>query len=92
MRMWNIPASNLCRQHLLGEHYEFHKFHHSFVNQENMDTRVKKGQIFPSHMKERHDEIVEEMRRRGYHHNSPYNQPDISYITVQEQPYFKEEN
>ena len=70
----------LCRNHLLGEHFELHKFRHMFVKKRDMTTRIKRNQIFPSLMKQRHDELVCEMIRRGYNHNSPYKQPDISYL------------
>lgn len=70
----------MCRQHLLGEHGEIHKFRHSFVKKHNMIKRIELGQIDPYIMAERHNELVKEMSRRGYNHKSPYKQPDISYL------------
>ena len=78
MRMWMVPSRILCRKHLLGEHGEIHKHRHNFVKKHKMDGRI--GQIQPRSMKERHDELAVEMLRRGYNHQSPYEQPDISYL------------
>lgn len=78
MRMWMCNPKILCRQHLLGEHNELHKHRHNFVKQHKMDGRI--GQIEPKSMKKRHDELVSEMLRRGYNHQSPYEQPDTSYL------------
>lgn len=41
-----------------------------------MDGRV--GQIDIASMKTRHDVLVEEMLKRGYRHESPYEMPDVS--------------
>jgi hypothetical protein len=76
--MWMIDPKFLCRQHLLGEHGEIHKHRHNFVKHHNMSGRIR--QIFPLLMEERHDELVEEMLRRGYNHKSPYELPDVYYL------------
>ena len=78
MRMWMINPTLFCNRHLLGEHGEIHKHRHNFVKQHNMAGRV--GQIFPDSMQERHDQLAEEMLRRGYKHESPYEQPDVFYL------------
>lgn len=72
-----ISPKLLCRQHLLGEHGEIHKFRHNFVAGHKIEGR--RGQIVPFKMKERHDELAQEMRNRGYEHKSPYKQPDLSW-------------
>ena len=38
------------------------------------------GQIEPAKMEERHDLLAQEMLNRGYNHQSPYEQPDISHL------------
>jgi hypothetical protein len=76
--MWMVNPKILCRRHLLGEHGEIHKHRHNFVKRHKMDGRI--GQIEPESMKTRHDELAEEMILRGYNHNSPFEQPDISYL------------
>ena len=81
MRMWMLPPEYLCRKHLLGESNEIHKHKHNFEKHHSI-----KGRIFPivliepENMKSRHDELAQEMIRRGYNHNSPYEQPDLSYL------------
>lgn len=80
MRMWMAEPLLLCGKHLGGEHFEFHKFRHSFEDKEDMRKRIARRQIFPHHMQERHDAIAEEMRRRGGNHKSPYVQPDVSHL------------
>lgn len=85
MRMWGINPKLLCRQHLLGEHNEIHKHRHNFVKQHSIAKRISPVvQIAPEQMKKRHDELVAEMIARGYNHNSPYEQPDLSYLKPEE--------
>lgn len=85
MRMWGIDPSLLCKNHLLGEHGEIHKHRHNFVNQHKITKRISPiVQIEPENMQKRHDELVTEMLKRGYNHQSPYEQPDISYLTNEE--------
>ena len=74
MRIWDIPARMLCRQHLLGEHRELHGLW-------NILTLGKRGySLHPETLRwvgktaalyARHQELVMEMQRRGYQHNSP---------------------
>jgi len=85
MRMWMVNPAILCRKHLLGEHGEIHKHRHNFVKQHSMTKRIELGQIEPASMQERHDALVVEMERRGYNHKSPYEQPDISYLSLDQQ-------
>jgi len=81
MRMWMIDPKLLCTQHLLGEHGEIHKHRHNFVKHHNIRGRISPTvQIEPESMKYRHDELAEEMLRRGMNHKSPYEQPDLSYL------------
>lgn len=85
MRMWGIDPSLLCKQHLLGEHGEIHKHRHNFVKKHKITKRISPiVQIEPENMQKRHDELALEMLKRGYNHNSPYEQPDISYLNIKE--------
>ncbi len=73
MRIWDIEPKFLCREHLLGEHRELHAIW-------NILTKNKKG--YSKHPETlrwigklkalflRHEKLVEEMKRRGYKHNS----------------------
>jgi hypothetical protein len=70
--MWPVEPSKLCLQHLLGEHSELHKFVQVFHGPKFQKYQGRKGQINPRRMKERHDELAEELIRRGGNHQSPY--------------------
>lgn len=85
MRMWMVDPKILCKKHLLGEHGEIHKHRHNFEKRHSMNKRIELGQIEPSSMKIRHDVLAEEMLRRNYNHQSPYEQPNISYLPESQQ-------
>ena len=82
MRMWMIDPTLLCRKHLLGEHGELHKFIPSFRKQYSVTNRVSPVvQIELSSYQQRHDEIADEMLKRGMNHKSPLPElPDFSYL------------
>jgi len=85
MRMWMVDPKLLCRKHLLGEHGEIHKHRHNFVKHHSITNRIFPiAQIEPASMKIRHDLLAKEMIRRGYNHESPFEQPDISYLPDKE--------
>jgi len=87
--MWMLPTQYLCTNHLLGEHNEIHKHRHNFEKHHSIAGRISPiALIEPESMKKRHDELAEEMLRRGYNHQSPYEQPDLSYYP-DEQRYAK---
>lgn len=74
MRIWDVPVSELCDNHLLGEHRELHAIW-------NIITLNKKG--YSNHpetkrwvgrlaaLYNRHEEEVREMKKRGHRHKSP---------------------
>ena len=85
MRMWGIDPKFLCQKHLIGEHGEIHKNRHIFVKKYKITKRITPiVQIEPENMQKRHDELVLEMLKRGYNHNSPYEQPNLSYLNNNE--------
>jgi hypothetical protein len=73
-----VDPEILCRRHLLGEHNEIHKFRSTFERGYSIKKRVERNQIEPFSMKSRHDELAEEMMKRGYRHSSPYEMPNLS--------------
>lgn len=82
MRMWMLPPEILCIAHLTGEHGELHKHRHVFANQYSIDGRVQPpADIEPLAMQTRHNELAKELLRRGGSHYSPYDLPDLSYLT-----------
>jgi hypothetical protein len=80
MRMWMLPPETMCWQHLVGEHGELHKHLHNWRSRHRIDGRIAGNAIEPMAYKERHDELADEMIRRGYKHDSPLDQPDFSYL------------
>jgi hypothetical protein len=74
MRIWDIPAEKLCRNHLLGEHRELHAIW-------SILTKGKKGYAHHPETRRwagkrkalylRHQDLVQEMVHRGYKHHSP---------------------
>lgn len=87
MRIWDIEPSLLCRAHLLGEHRELHAIW-------NVLTRGKKGYSrHPETLRWKgrlmalyrvHEDIVAEMGRRGYRHESPLDKKLASGSDIQE--------
>lgn len=73
MRMWMVDPKLQCRQHLLGEARECH----ALVGMINHGKRlsgtkyITTGLVEVHNIRARHDELAEEMTRRGYHHKSP---------------------
>ncbi len=70
-RMWLVSPKKLCRQHLLGEHKELHQLVGSILKNKSIKGHIEKGQIEVHSIKKRHIELVKELLRRGYKHQSP---------------------
>ncbi len=73
MRIWDIPASKLCANHLLGEHSELHAIWTILTQNKSgysrhPETLRWKGKLRALYL--RHEELVTEMIRRNYRHNS----------------------
>jgi hypothetical protein len=74
MRIWDIPPSQLCRKHLLGEHVELHALwtiftEHKHGYRRHPETLRWEGKL--AALYNRHEAQVAEMERRGYRHSSP---------------------
>lgn len=76
MRVWDIPVSKLCRQHLLGEHRELHGLWNILTTHQGRggysqhpETRRWVGKLRALYL--RHEDLVKEMKKRGYIHKSP---------------------
>ena len=70
MRMWMVNPRIMCRQHLLGEHVEIHMFVGTLNRGKTVKGYLEKGLLEVHNMYSRHEELVEEMKRRGYNHCS----------------------
>lgn len=71
MRMWNVNPSLLCKKHLLGEHLETHMFLGSIRKGISIKGYINNGLLEVHNLNKRHDELVEEMIKRGYNHKTP---------------------
>lgn len=71
MRMWGVNPRLLCRKHLLGEHVEMHMFAGTLRAGKSVIGYTSTGLVNLNKLRERHDELAEEMECRGYDHQSP---------------------
>ena len=60
----------MCRQHLLGEHVEIHMFTGIIDRGYSVKGYLEKGLLEVHNLYKRHEELVREMKRRNYRHNS----------------------
>lgn len=70
MRMWGIDPKILCRKHLLGEHVEMHMFVGCINKGTSLKGYIDNNLVEVHHIKSRHDDLVDEMKRRGMNHKS----------------------
>ena len=71
MRMWLVDPRLMCSQHLLGEHVELHMLVGSLNRAKNIDGFLRDGLVQLRSIRRRHAELVAEMQRRGFRHQSP---------------------
>ena len=69
--MWGVKPSKLCSQHLLGEHVEMHMFVGTLNKGSSVTGYLEKGLVELDKIRDRHDELVVEMKNRGMEHQSP---------------------
>lgn len=70
MRMWMVDPRFMCRQHLLGEHAEIHMFVGAIDRGYSVRGYLAKGLLEVHSLYCRHEELVREMMKRNYRHNS----------------------
>ena len=80
MRMWMLPTAGMCRKHLLGEHVELHMLLGSLRRGKNIEGFLSGGLVDPQRIFARHQELVAEMTRRGYKHNSPLDEQECATL------------
>ena len=72
MRMWMINPRLLCKQHLLGEHFEIHKAIGNLKHSGNWARALaKNGFLEPQNALKRHNELAVEIVNRRMNHKSP---------------------
>ena len=87
MRIWDVEPAELCRQHLLGEHRELHGLWNIHDQgragyPRHPETRRWEGKMTALYA--RHERLVAEMERRGYHHRSPLDPAHATGSAVQD--------
>ena len=70
MRMWDVDPKLLCRKHLLGEHVEMHMFAGTIKKGISIQGYIDNGLVNPFWITLRHEQLAEEMTKRGYNHQS----------------------
>lgn len=79
--MWGIEPQLLCDRHLLGEHAEMHQavgtIHNHPHGEAIVEGHAAKRQLDTSKIRERHDELAEEIDQRGMTHDSPMGYDDV---------------
>lgn len=85
MRMWMVDPSKMCRKHLLGEHVELHMYVGHLRLKRRVDRYVTNNLLETRAIESRHEELVEEMKRRGYDHKSPIKKPRVFDLPIEHQ-------
>jgi hypothetical protein len=88
MRIWDIPVTDLCRAHLLGEHRELHAIWSIYLNNKKgyrYHPEVLRWRFCLQKLFDRHEEQKTEMLKRGYSHQS-----ELTSITYCDFTWFKE--
>jgi hypothetical protein len=74
MRIWDIQPDIFCRNHLLGEHRELHAVWSVITNGKKAYANHPEITRWRGRLKAlylRHEELVQEMKARGYNHHTP---------------------
>ena len=83
MRMWNVTPQLMCRQHLLGEHVEMHMFTGVIRQGKSIQGYLDNQLVEVDKINERHNQLLKEMIKRGYKHNSKISNlklPSIGFV------------
>ena len=80
MRMWLVDPRIMCRQHLLGEHFEVHVLLIHLQKNRKIKGYLENNCLEPRSIYQRHQNLMREMIRRGYNHNSSMMETDFSCV------------
>jgi len=78
MRVWDIHPKHLCRRHLLAEHRELHGLWNILTIHKGQGGYSRHPETLrwvgkTRALYDRHELLVKEFEKRGYHHLSPLN-------------------
>jgi len=80
MRMWLCDPEILCQKHLCGEHVEMHMFLGSLKQGKKIDGYLNNNLFEPRLLFQRHEDLKNEMVKRGYNHNSCMTEVDCECV------------
>lgn len=78
MRMWNVSAKFLCKNHLCAEHRELHALLGSMRKGISMDGYIRNGLVELDKIHSRHTSLAHEMTSRGYNHKTPIKKEELT--------------
>lgn len=79
--MWMVDPKLMCNKHLCGEHLECHMLAGTILKRKNLKGYVNNNLVEVTKLKERHDILSEEMKKRGLNHKSSLLNYDLSYLS-----------
>ena len=74
MRIWDLEPKYLCQKHLIAEHRELHGIWNIITQDKIGYSRHPETKRWVGKLKalyQRHEQLVAEMKKRGYKHDSP---------------------
>lgn len=76
MRIWDIHPRHLCRKHVLAEHRELHGLWNILTTHGGIGGYARHPETLrwvgkTAALYRRHQALVAEMKRRGWHHHTP---------------------
>ena len=80
MRMWMVNPAVMCNKHLLGEHVECHMLVGHLQRKRQITNYIRLNLLQPKNLRERHDQLVQEMKKRRMQHKSALPKYDLSYL------------
>ncbi|MBN1622678.1 MAG: hypothetical protein JW871_08820 [Endomicrobiales bacterium] len=87
MRMWMVEPQILCDKHLLGEHVECHMLAGHLQRKRRITNYIAFNLLEPRSLKQRHEILARQMRKRAMKHKSPLPRFSISYLPKEHQDY-----
>jgi hypothetical protein len=69
-RMWMVNTEWMCNTHLGEEHTSIHMFLRLLKDKKRIQGFIDQGFVEIHNLRSRHDELVEEMIRRGMEHKT----------------------
>lgn len=74
-----VDPQGMCDKHLLGEHVECHMLLGTLRLGKSIQGFLKKGLLEPQNLVRRHDELADEMTKRGFKHKSPICESTVTF-------------